>query len=419
MTRSRRVLALLLFALPCVADAARAAELVLGPRVEFVRQVKRQRVRVLPAAIAVGLDGIPVAAWITQEGEGNNVHVARVAGGEARPVRVNPDGMTVDSLYQPPSIAAGPAGEVYLSWSSRRYGGAYGSTLRLSRSLDGGRTFDGHLGVNDDRPISHSFEGLAVARDGTVLVSWIDSRDDPDTAGTYFARIVDRGTRVAGAARLDAATCACCRVSVATGPAETVVAAWRRVLPGDIRDIVLGISRDQGRSFGAAPPVHDDHWRITACPRRGPSVAVDGRGRVYGAWYTEGGDGRPKILLAVAPDGRRFGRPVQVNASAGSTPDHPRLAVAPEGVAVVAWVEATAVRHRVLVRYSTDGGRTLGPERMLSEIVKESASEIVPDIAVTPDGAFVIAWHEERPTSATLILQTLRVQPQEPAPRRP
>jgi hypothetical protein len=383
---------------------------VLGPRAELVHQGNRDRVRVLPAAIAVGRDGIPLAAWIAQDGGINNLHVARLTGANARPVRVNPDGMVVDSLYQPPGLAVGPAGEVYLSWSSRRYGGAYGSRLRLSRSLDGGQSFDSHLGVNDDRPVSHSFEGLAVAPDGTVFVAWIDSHEDPDRAATSFARLVDRGGRVAGVVTLDRTACACCRVSLAVGPLETVVAAWRRVIPGDIRDVVLGVSRNHGRDFAAATLVHGDRWKITACPRRGPSVAADNRGRVYSAWYTEGPDDQPKILLAVSSDGRRFEAPLRVNTSAASIPDHPRLAVGPGGIVAVAWAEATAVRHRVLIRYSTDGGRTLRSERVLGEIVKESASDVVPDIAVGPRGEFIVAWHEASIGTVKTVLQTLLVE---------
>jgi site-specific DNA recombinase len=45
------------------------------------------------------------------------------------------------------------------------------SDLRLSRSLDGGLSFNSHLRINEDRPISHSFEDLAVTADGTVVLS--------------------------------------------------------------------------------------------------------------------------------------------------------------------------------------------------------------------------------------------------------
>ena len=99
---------------------------------------------------------------------------------DGAPVRVNPAGTSVDSLHQAPGLAVGPGGEVYVTWSSSKpkpEGVLFASDLFLSRSLDGGRTFEAPLRVNDDRPISHSFEDLAVTPDGTVLVGWIDSRD--------------------------------------------------------------------------------------------------------------------------------------------------------------------------------------------------------------------------------------------------
>ena len=393
-----------------------AGEPVLGPRLELVHRLARRDTRIFPAAIAVGRDGIPLAAWFAQDGSNNTLYFARVTGPDAPSVRVNPDGMEVASLENPPGIAVGPAGEIYLSWSSSRYGAAFGANLQLSRSLDGGRRFDRHLAVNEDRAAAHSFEGVTVGADGTVFVAWTDDRDSPDTAGTYVARVVDRGGRIAGTLKLDSMTCRCCRVSVATGPPETVVAAWRRVFSGDLRDIVLATSRDGGRGFTSPTPVHEDRWKITACPRRGPNVALDARGRLFAVWYTEGPDGEPKILFAVAPDGRRFGDPLRVNTSTVSIPDHPRLAVAPGGLALVVWEEETAVRRRVLMRYSPDG-RSLGRERILTEALKSPATDIAPDIAVTPGGDFVVAWQEKRSMSVTTVLQTVRVDDERAAPQ--
>jgi len=72
----------------------------------------------------------------------------------------------------------------------------------------------------------------------------------------------------------------------------------------------------------------------------------------------------------------------------------------------VVWEEATAVRHRVLMRPSADG-RTFSPERILSEAVK--ASPLGPDIAVTPRGEFIAAWQEQRFSSVKTVVRTLRV----------
>ena len=56
------------------------------------------------------------------------------------------------------------------------------------------------------------------------------------------------------------------------------------------------------------------------------------------------------------------------------------------------WEDATAVRRRVLVRYTIHGGETLNPIHVLSQAIK--AYE--PHVAVSPTGEFVAVWHEEQ-----------------------
>jgi hypothetical protein len=211
--------------------------------------------------------------------------------------------------------------------------------------------------------------------------------------------VVDRGSRVEAVTRLPGGeTCVCCRVSVTAGPGESAAVMWRKVFPGDIRDMVVSFSADGGRSFAAAELVHADRWKITACPHRGGAVATDARGRRYALWYTERKD-RPEVLLAVAADGRHFGAPRLVHTASGSIPDHARLAVNEAGRGVIVWEDSTAVRRRILLRSIADGGRTLGPVRVLSRAIKAWT----PDVAVAGDG-FVVAWHEERfPTTVTVV----------------
>jgi hypothetical protein len=376
-----------------------------GPaRLELAHPAAGHDVHVSPPALAVGADGAPVVAWITGSHASNMVLLARPGEG-GQPVRVNPPETSVDSLHQAPGLAMGPAGEVYVTWSAakpRPEGVLFASDLYLSRSLDGGRTFEPPLRVNDDRPIAHSFEDLAVAADGTVLVGWIDSRDGHGRTATYVARVVERGTRLERVTRLDGGeTCVCCRVSVSAGPGNAAAVAWRKVFPGDLRDMVLSRSDDGGRTFSAATLVHADRWKITACPHRGGQVAADARGRLYAVWYTEGTQSRPDVLLAVAPDGRRFGRPQRVHTATGSVPDHPRLAVDNAGHGIVVWEDSTAARRRILLRSIVRGGRSLGPARTLSPAIKAWA----PAVAVVP-GGFLVAWHEEHfPAIKTVVLR--------------
>jgi hypothetical protein len=388
--------------------AVEAAGVTLGARIELTHPGKGHEAHVSAPALGVTADGAPLLTWAAKEGEVNHLYVARPADPGARPLRVNPADLLVEALHHSPLLATGPGGEIYLSWSSDRAkpaGTLFASDLRLSRSLDGGRSFGPPLRVTEDQPISHSFDGLAVAPDGTVLVSWIDGREGGPNPVTYLARVAERGERVERTARLDGDTCVCCRVALAAGPGDAVAVLWRKVFPGDIRDMVLGLSRDGGRTFAAPARVRDDGWKINACPHRGGQVAMDARGRLYAAWYTEGARGLPRMLFATSTDGRRFGPAVQVTASSGSIPDQVRLAVNGAGAAVIVWEDSTAVRRRVLLRATSDGGRTFGAVRTLSDALKAYA----PDVKVAPSGDFLVAWHEERFPALKAVVRAVQV----------
>jgi hypothetical protein len=123
------------------------------------------------------------------------------------------------------------------------------------------------------------------------------------------------------------------------------------------------------------------------------------------SWYTEGTDIRPDLRFAVSQDGRRFGPPRRLHISATSIPDQVRMAVDPAGRAVIVWEESTAVRRRVLLRYTLDAGRTLSPVHLLSRAIKAYA----PDVAFAPDGSFLVAWHEEAFPFLKTVVQPVRI----------
>jgi hypothetical protein len=400
----RRWLCVLVLA-PAVTSAA---ELTLGQRAEFTHAGQGHEVHLSAPSVAVARDGRVFLAWAAEEGVATNLYLAPTGADAGKPVRVNPDGLAVDSLHQPPGLDIGPGGEIYLSWSSSKpkpEGTLFASDLRLSRSTDGGKSFDNHLRVNEDRPISHGFEGLSLADDGTVLLSWIDSREGWDKAGTYLARVVKRGSQVEGAVKLDGDTCVCCRVDLTTGPRNMVAVAWRKVFPDNLRDMVLAVSRDGGRTFAPPALVHADRWQIAACPHRGGAVDTDKAGRLFLTWYTEGPQDQPRLLFSVSPDGRQFAEPKRLDSSSSSIPDHVRLAVDGDGRALIVWEDSTAVRRRVLLRYTTDGGATLSPVQTLSQAIKAYA----PSLTVSPAGEFVVAWHEEQFPHVKTVVQPIRL----------
>jgi hypothetical protein len=67
--------------------------------------------------------------------------------------------------------------------------------------------------------------------------------------------------------------------------------------------------------------------------------------------------------------------------------------------------DATAVRRRVLLRYTTDGGETLSPIHTLSQAIQAYG----PDIVVSPAGAFIVVWHAEDWPAMKTVLQSVRL----------
>lgn len=295
--------------------------------------------------VAAGEDGVFYVAWVGAGGGEADVWLARSEDGVvfSAPVRVNDvAGDAAPHEQAPAQVAVGPGGEVYVVWQNntvaegRRF--PY-SDLRFARSEDGGRTFSPAVTVNDDAagpPSSHTFQSLAVARDGTVLVAWIDGRartaaelaleseggalepggmhhgsGGPVLPGSQIrlARSEDGGRTFQASVVLADVACPCCRTAIAIGPDGVVNVAWRDVAEGEVRDVVVARSEDGGRSFGPASVVHADGWHIEGCPHAGPALAYDAAGQLHIGWYT-GAESGPGLYHAVSEDGGgTFGAP--------------------------------------------------------------------------------------------------------------
>jgi hypothetical protein len=62
------------------------------------------------------------------------------------------------------------------------------------------------------------------------------------------------------------------------------------------------------------------------------------------------------------------------------------------------------VRRRILFRWATEGGRTLGPPQTLSTTVKAW----MPDVAVSRNGGAIVAWNEDRFPHVVTVVQRVR-----------
>lgn len=308
-----------------------------------------------------------------------------------------------------PRMAAGRGGAVYVSWIVEGAGFIPGqadpplfhnSDVRLSRSEDGGRTFTAPVTVNDDpmNTTSHNFHSMAVTGRGTLVLAWLDGRSKTDvsaldraTPGVAVAVSEDGGRTFHPSHIVDTGICPCCRTSLATA-GDTVYLACRKILPGGIRDNVVTVSKDGGRTFAPPKVIGDDHWRVSGCPHQGPSLAVDTRSRLHVAWWTAA-PGYSSIRYARSDDGgTTFTAPIALAGSADVMVGHPALAVDGRGEILVAWDQAAGTAaSRIATRRSRDGGNSFEATAFEPE-----GQETVEDLyAVTqslPTRGFLLGW---------------------------
>src|SRR5690606_1914777 len=159
---------------------------------------------------------------------------------------------------------------------------------------DQGVSFAPAITVNDDAgelPSSHTFHDISVGPDGTVLVSWIVSRESDRpaalheghtdaemmAAGPEIRRAISacRGRGFTPSVVVDTNSCPCCRTAITIGPDGTTYIAWRKHYPGEIRDIVVAAAPPGTLDFDDPVRVHADEWEFPGCPHAGPSLVTD------------------------------------------------------------------------------------------------------------------------------------------------
>jgi hypothetical protein len=275
-----------------------------------------------PAA-ASAPDGSFYVAWVNHEvkNQGDVMVASFTDDGVMRSssVRVNPQaGIATAWRGDPPSLAVGDDGSVYVVWTARvQSDDTVGTDLYLSASNDQGRTFATPVKVNDDTvPGVHGMHSLAVAEDGRIYVSWLDERNihapKPSQKGEghhmesnrdlFLAYSRDGGRTFSANRKVASDVCPCCKTALALASDGGLYLGWRQVLPGDFRHIAVAYSADSGVSFSSPAIVSDDQWVIHGCPVSGPALLVDATGTLKVLWYSAGEAATPGLYFSETRD---------------------------------------------------------------------------------------------------------------------
>ena len=345
--------------------------------------------------------GDRVLSWVSAPGGGSDgrLHfsVAPAGAAAALPVSVlaDPIGPIQAHGEAPPQIAVDSSGRLFVLYSVGKEvpGQRFPvSALRFARSDDLGRTWSPPVTVNAEGKFgefgSHNFHALTIGTGGRIIATWLDSRSG--TSGVWMSQSTDGGrTWEADRPIYRDASCPCCRTAVAVGPDGAMYVAWRAILEGDVRDVVVMRSADGGRTWDAPVRPVEHGWVYPGCPHAGPDLAVDAAGRLHIAYWT-GLPGAAGVYYARSDDGGRTFAATPIAVGETARPAHVQLALADGAGVVVAWDDGHSATPRVLIRRSKDGGASFAPAQEVSE---PGAAASYPVLAVHHD-SLAVAWSQ-------------------------
>jgi hypothetical protein len=275
--------------------------------------------------------------------------------------------------------------------------------VRLSWSKDGGRSWSKPSNPHHDgTKTQHGFASLFPAPEGVGVV-WLDGRaTNPKTSTgdmALRAALYDRSGTQLHEMLIDSRVCDCCSTDTAV-TADGMIVAYRGRSADEVRDIY--VSRYEAGRWGPPILVHNDGWRIEACPVNGPAISA--RDRTVGvAWFSAKGDQGHAFVAFSHDAGRTFGSPIRVDdqASAGRV----GLALLPDGSAAMTWVEFANQRSEFRLRRVEPSGA-----RSAAVTVGQSGSTRIPRVTLHRN-ELVFAWTEDNKGSSRVRTARATVPP--------
>ncbi|MGE3275345.1 MAG: sialidase family protein [Vicinamibacterales bacterium] len=338
-------------------------------------------------------------SWIAQDGPRATLKFAeRTAGGWTTPITVASGEDWFVNWADVPSVVRLSTGDLAGHWLQKSGPDTYAYDVRVSWSTDNGATWAPSVTPHHDGTATeHGFASLYEAPNGGLGLVWLDGRgmtgaDGHDAhagndAGAMSVRAAtfDSDWTQTSESAVDVRVCECCPTAIAV-TADGPIAAFRNRTDDEVRDIF--VSRLDGGTWSEPTAIHEDGWRIPACPVNGPALAAEGR-HLAAAWFTVKDDVGQAYVAFSGDAGRTFGAPVRVD-DAGAL-GRVGLDLLPDGSALVTWIEFADGRAQFRARTVTsDGAR--GDAATVAGIEGSRASGY-PRVARHGDD-IVFAWTE-------------------------
>ena len=349
-----------------------------------------------PAAVESGQPQLTTSSrgvllsWVERTGQQSTLKFAeRTASGWTSTKTVATGSDWFVNWADVPSVLRLSNGTLVAHWLQKSGADTYAYDVRLSRSTDDGRTWTPSVVPHTDgTKTEHGFASLFELPGSRLGLIWLDGRamsGGHEGTGdmTLRAGSFDRTWKQTTETALDPRVCECCPTASAV-TSDGILIAYRDRSADDVRDI--SVARYEDGKWTEPRRVHDDGWRINACPVNGPSLAARSRQVAIG-WFTAK-DNLPKTLIAFSTDaGRTFAAPTRVD-DQGSL-GRVDVELLPDGSAVAAYIEFANQRADFRVRQVTRSGDKSAP--VVVSAVAGNRSSGYPRMALSGN-ELVFAW---------------------------
>lgn len=261
-----------------------------------------------------------------------------------------------------PSVIRLENGALVGHWLQKSGADSYAYDVRLSYSQDEGKTWSQSFTPHTDgTKTEHGFASLFQMPGAGLGLVWLDGRamtpesshgDHGASRGAMSVRFAafDANWKRTSESPVDLRVCECCPTTAAV-TSEGPIAAFRNRTDDEVRDIY--VARLENGKWTEPKAVHDDGWKINACPVNGPMLSARGR-EVTIAWFT-GKDELGRAFVAFSHDaGRTFGAPIRVD-DAGAL-GRVDVELNSDGSAIASWIEFADQRAQFRARRIESSG---------------------------------------------------------------
>lgn len=348
--------------------------------------------------------GWPVLSWIEKEGEKSQFFFAvsnddgktfgdKVAIGAPSNCSVHAEGM--------PRIAFKSDGTIFATFELKKptKEAARASDLMYISSNDNGQTWSVPKAIHRDTTPGkgHSFSDVTRLPNGELGFVWLD-----DKLGKYegrsvkFVQTLPKGG-FSEEVVVDSNACQCCRTVVFVDHSGYIHLTYRDLSADGIRDMSHAVSTDGGHTFSTPKTVHNDLWKINACPHTGPSMAQVGKD-LFVSWFS-GTSANHKAGLRVAKIGQEdlFFSHLTVYAK------HPQMVSVKEKLVMV-WDESMEKDEKYFSKIGLCVFNKQG-KGTISYLTPNFENATYPVIMATPKG-FLIAYEHQKEDGKTVIMHT-------------